>query len=545
MNIKDWKKYFPTGSKPREQQKEIINFVLDKFINGNKKFIIVEAGTGCGKSHVAITVAKYFNDKLKESSKYKKGTWLLTTQKILQNQYLKDFGPPKGELSSVKSSSNYKCEFFKQNRCSDSQLLIKEADPDSLFYKACSYRCKYKVSKKNFLQSEISVTNFPYFLTESSYVKKIEPRQLLVIDEGHTIEDELSKFIEVVVSEKFAKVILEIKTPDIKDQYQAYLWIRNEYLMALESNINEINKEIKEIQKRGEEDTAEAKRLTTNIDKLTKHKSKIDKFILLYDKENWVFNLIPAFQNSGRRLEFKPIDVGEYSDECLYRFGEKVLILSATILNKEAYCESIGIDIDKVEFLSVDSPFSTDNAPVIYLPVGDMSAQKIDDTLPDMAKTIEAILEQHPNEKGVIHTRTFKIANFLMKNIKNKRLITHESHNREDIINQYIKDKKPLVLVSPSSTEGLDLKDDLSRFQIICKLHWPYLGDELVQKRMEKYDYWYQYQAVKSIIQARGRSIRTKDDYAVTYILDNAFERLYSKNIKMFPTYFRKSLHFD
>ena len=62
---------------------------------------------------------------------------------------------------------------------------------------------------------------------------------------------------------------------------------------------------------------------------------------------------------------------------------------------------------------------------------------------------------------------------------------------------------------------------------------------------MEKYDYWYQYQAVKSIIQARGRSIRTKDDYAVTYILDNAFERLYSKNIKMFPTYFRKSLHFD
>jgi Rad3-related DNA helicase len=101
------------------------------------------------------------------------------------------------------------------------------------------------------------------------------------------------------------------------------------------------------------------------------------------------------------------------------------------------------------------------------------------------------------------------------------------------------------VLVSPSSTEGLDLKDDLSRFQIICKIHWPYLGDKLVKSRMEKYRHWYAYQAVKSLIQARGRSIRTEEDYAVTYILDDAFDRLYSNNLRMFPKYFRRSLHMD
>jgi Rad3-related DNA helicase len=174
-----------------------------------------------------------------------------------------------------------------------------------------------------------------------------------------------------------------------------------------------------------------------------------------------------------------------------------------------------------------------------------MAARDVDDTLPDLLKAVEAILADHPKEKGIIHTRTFKIAKYIEDNLKDKRLLFHSSEDREEVINEHMKSKKPTVLVSPSSTEGLDLKDELSRFQIICKIHWPYLGDKLVKSRMEKYHHWYAYQAVKSLIQARGRSIRTADDYAVTYILDDAFERLYSKNIRMFPKYFRKSLHMD
>lgn len=544
MNIKDWKKFFPFD-KPREQQIEIINFILERFTKGNKKFVIVEAETGCGKSAAAITVAKFFNANRLTTPNHERGAWLLTTQKILQNQYQKDFGPPKGELASVKSSSNYQCSFFKKNKCSESQVLLKDADQDSRFYKSCAFKCKYKVAKKNFLESKVSVTNFPYFLTESTYIQKIKPRSLLIIDEGHTIEDELSKFIEIVVSEKFAKIILKIDMPTIKDQHQAFLWIKNVYNPALANNISGLEQELSSFQEKNQEHTDEAKKVVKNLDKLNKHKTKIDKFILLYEKSNWVFNLIPEFQNSGRKLEFKPIDVGEYANECLYRFGQKVLILSATILDKKAYCESIGIKEKDAEFISVTSPFSSENAPVLYLPAGNMGFNDIDKTLPNLAKTIEAILSEHSKEKGIIHTRTFKIAKFLMENVNNNRIITHDSTNKESILNQYISSKKPLVLLSPSSTEGLDLKDDLSRFQIICKLHWPYLGDELVKKRMEKYKYWYSYQAVKSIIQARGRSIRNDDDYAVTYILDSDFDRLYSQNIKMFPQYFRKSLHFD
>lgn len=540
-----YKRYFPFPE-IRQEQTKAIDFALDAFINKDKRFVILEMGTGAGKSPVAIAVSKYMNSKTKVSDSYEKGTWFLTTQKILQDQYVKDFGGAKGDICSVKSSSNYQCHYFKKNKCSESLNLLKEADKSSKFYKSCTMGCGYRIAKRDFLTSKKSITNFPYFLTETMFVGGIKPRHFLVIDECHTIEDELSKFIEITVSEKFASAILEIEMPlDVEDQGKAFLWIRNTYTKALIGTISEIQEEIKELQEAGEASSDEAKRVSANLDRLNKHKSKIDKFLNLYDNENWIFNLIPTWNNSGRKLEFKPIDIGTYAEECLFKFGEKVLLLSATILNKEAYCESIGINLKDTAFVSIDSPFPVENTPVIYFPVGNMSIRGIDETLPKLVKAIKAILKDHPDEKGIIHTRTFKISKYIEENIKNSRILTHSSEDREEVIKKHMKSKKPTVLVSPSSTEGLDLKDDLSRFQIICKIHWPYLGDELVKSRMDKYTHWYAYQAVKSLIQARGRSIRTAEDYAVTYILDDGFESLYSRNIRMFPKYFRKSLHMD
>ena len=62
--------------------------------------------------------------------------------------------------------------------------------------------------------------------------------------------------------------------------------------------------------------------------------------------------------------------------------------------------------------------------------------------------------------------------------------------------------------------EGVDLKDDKSRFQIICKIPYPYLGDELVVQRMKKWNWWYSFETVKTIVQSIGRSIRSETDHA-------------------------------
>ena len=162
--------------------------------------------------------------------------------------------------------------------------------------------------------------------------------------------------------------------------------------------------------------------------------------------------------------------------------------------------------------------------------------------LPKLAKAVEAILENHKGQKGIIHCHTFKIAKYLKQNVKSSRLLIHTSENREATLQKHLKSKKATVLLSPSMTEGIDLYDDLSRFQIVCKIPYPFLGDKLVRKRMNKWRWWYPLQTAKSIVQAVGRSIRNHEDHAVTYILDGDWDRFWSKNRNMFPSDFKNCM---
>jgi len=143
----------------------------------------------------------------------------------------------------------------------------------------------------------------------------------------------------------------------------------------------------------------------------------------------------------------------------------------------------------------------------------------------------------------VVHNcHSYKVANYIMKNFKSKRLLTHNSDNRDEILEKHLKSKEPTVIVSPSMTEGVDLKGDLSRFQILCKVPYPYLGDKLVQKKMKKWTWWYPLQTSKTIIQSLGRSVRSSTDHAISYILDSDWNRFYGQNREMFPVDFKDSI---
>ena len=202
----------------RKEQEVAIDFALNTLINNNKKFAIIEAGTGVGKSAVGLTVGRYLDDYYSakfttDDIEYGQGTYFLTTQKILQEQYEKDFGRPKGSMKSLYSASNYQCSFKKGNDCRTSLQELKGEKKGSPFFKACAIGCKYKAKKKEFLESRESITNFPYFILESTYSGKITPRNVLIVDEAHNTEDVLSKFVEMGISQYFAEKIIKVKWP--------------------------------------------------------------------------------------------------------------------------------------------------------------------------------------------------------------------------------------------------------------------------------------------------------------------------------------------
>ena len=537
-----YESHFPFGA-IRDQQREAIEFALREFESG-KRFVIIEAGTGVGKSAIGVCISRALSSWLPHKEEYKRGAYFLTTQKILQEQYLDDFGGCKGPMTSIKSSSNYQCKYHKKQSCGESQRLLKlEQDKTSKFFRSCSFSCVYKETKSKFMESPESITNFSYFLAETTYAGKLLPRDVLVVDESHNSDSELSKFVEVSVSEKFAQTVLNLQMPKtLNSERAAFDWIKNVYITKLTSHLKHIEAMFE--QHAGlREKVKEFDALSRQIEMLDKHMCKVNRFIDLFDEDNWVFNITETEDRKTRRLEFKPIDISPYSEQSLFKFGRKVLMLSATILNQRAFCESLGIPLEDASFISLPSPFPVENRPVLVSSIGKMSAGEIDNTLPKLAEAVRQILAAHPNEKGIIHCHSYKVSSYIMKNIKNRRLLTHKSEDREDVLNQHISSKEPTVLVTPSMTEGVDLKGNLSRFQIICKVPYPYLGDKLVQKRMRKWSWWYPLQTAKTIIQSLGRSIRSADDHAVSYILDSDWDRFYGQQRDMFPESFRDSIH--
>ena len=534
--------HFPFGE-VREPQKKAIDFALEAYASG-KRFVVLEAGTGVGKSAIGLTIARYLTANYPENqtSGFQQGAYFLTTQKILQEQYVKDFGGEEGSMCQVMSATNYQCKFHKKQNCAESLRQLKlEPDKTSKFARTCSFQCTYKEEKRKFMQSTESVTNFSYFLAETFYAGKLIPRSLLVIDEAHNTDTELCGFVEISMSERFAKTALKMEMPDITTQKQAWRWICEEYEPRLRAHVKHYEETIEKFNL-ADKIKSDFASLAKQYEMLDKHICKVHRFQELYDEDNWVFNLAEGEGRGMRKLEFKPIDVSGYAEQILFKNGRRVLMMSATILNREGFCKMLGIGEEDCAFISIPSPFPPENHPIFTYPIAKMSAGTIDQDLPKLAQAVKAILDQHPNEKGIIHCHTFKIAKYLQQNVKSNRLLIHGSEDRIQKLQEHMSSSKPTVLLSPSMQEGVDLKDDLSRFQIICKVPYPYLGDKIVKKRMHRWPWWYPLQTAKTIVQSIGRSVRSQEDHAVSYILDADWHRFYDKSADLFPESFRNSL---
>lgn len=426
--------------------------------------------------------------------------------------------------------------------CGESLRLLQGARRGSAFWNACIANCTYKKAKKHFIDANLGVTNFSYFLAETQYAGKIEPRQLLIVDEAHNTPDELSKFIEVNVTEQFCKNFLGITLLDKSTQLQTIRWIQDVYMPKLEVKVLHFEKNLESyVNLKSKIESGEFASLAKKYEILDKHACKMRRFLKIWDKNNWVMDEQFSSERNARKIQFKPIDVAEYAPDMLHKFGEYCLYMSATILDEVAFAQLLGIQPDHVESARIPSPFPLENRPIIYSPIGKMSASHIDASLPKLVQAVKMILEAHPNEKGIIHTNSYKIANHIKRNLRSKRLLVHNSETRDSTLQEHTKSKHPTVLLSPSMTEGVDLQGDLSRFQIICKVPFPYLGDKLIRKKMNKWKWWYDLQTAKTVIQAVGRSIRSDTDSAVTYILDSSWERFYGNNKKLFGPEFSKN----
>ena len=170
----------------------------------------------------------------------------------------------------------------------------------------------------------------------------------------------------------------------------------------------------------------------------------------------------------------------------------------------------------------------------------------MDDAIPSLCNEIERIVDEFSTRKGVIHTHSYSINQRVCQHLAGEygdRIITHGQNprDREKAIRRHCASRGASVLVSPSLTEGIDLKGDLARFQIVCKVPYPRL-DVYTRERCTRDRSWYELQTAWRLVQMTGRAVRSDTDSATTFVLDSHFEKFVSRNERILPDWWLESI---
>lgn len=511
---------FPT---PRPHARETIEKV-EKAIADKKRFILIGAPTGSGKSSTAVAVARTLK------------SVILTPTRILQDQYANT--PQFDKEYTIKGKSNYNCGLHPHMKvdeavcCSDivadnNRSIIPFPLPESVGNLAkalksqCAAReaCPYYTKIYNIGKVPGAVPNFDLFFRIKQYQGSnwgTDMGKCLVIDEAHQL---ISKAKDVFgftcsnmqVSKLFGPAAVRHKDETVLD------WLTR--LKKLASD------ELKE--------ETDGKK----VSKIDAFHKRVD-YVLAQDLSNVKKFYIEDLEDE---IEIKPLDMRYLKDKIFFPF-ETVIMLSATF--PDNFTELLGITSDECIRIDVPSFFSVTNRPIVSFV--DLPVVNKETVLNEVDPTIECldkILNHHKDHKGIIHTGNYK---FLMqlKGIygSNRRMIwVNQEDAKDERFKYHTESPHPTVLVTPSFMEGVDLKDDLARFGILLKMPYPAL-DEYAKRMMKIFPSWYNSTTALSICQAYGRQVRNENDWARFYILDGMFGKMYLRAKRSFSEYFREAL---
>lgn len=531
----DWMVYWSfKGHNPRNSQIKLIN-EINWAIGEGYKNIILEAGTGTGKSAIATTLANMYDD-----------SYILTMTKQLQEQYLDDFGEM---LVEIKGRGNYKCNYKGScDFCIKSEYNLRK----------CS-DCEFSLAFKQAVEAENVITNYDFLYYAGVANPLLNSRELLILDEAHNLERKMlmlssSDLNREYISTKFGIDIFEPlmhATKSMNDlKRNSKYWVR-----LCDDLINECKKRIKKIE--GDAN----KTVQVTLDEFESDPSKysnfdyVEKQNLEQDMKTFVSislglhhnELIIDLPNKDEILdgkmdisaEFKPYSVLDDTQNLL-KLGNIRIFLTGTLGSKEKFCEWNNINLDETYYIYEKSPFDVANRPIYADFVGRMSGQRRG--IPNWKNQraidkIKELLDRHQGQKGVIHTSSNEQAFWIIENLKDYPLVFVGGEDRNIVLKEFTQSKENLILIGASIKDGVDFKGDLCRFQIVFKIPYPQLNEQ-VKYRRDMDPKWFYYQTVMALMQAYGRGIRDTDDWCVMYIIDSSFKQLFDYNRGFFNEYF-------
>ena len=540
--------HFPSKYTPRPIQRKVIADI-DSAIKSGYKNILLCMPTGVGKSHIAMTVAKSLGT-----------SFIVTAQKILQDQYTRDFEfvyPMKGKSNfpclaiyertgisyneaaldpemgcnfgvcswETKTPEGNKKTEYCEHKPSISMLAVFNRGTEDEQVLPINEKCHYYNQKFQALQATHALFNYSSYFQTRLYSKGIEDhlvRECLVADEAHEIENQIIGYIGLDILPSYMTV-LDLQLADfVTDTIDGIIEIMDTLVDGYTRLIRKLEAD--------DPRTDQTLRLRRRRELIDTSATEIKN-----DPENFVVQEHKDISDKVTKISIKPIEVGKY----IKRFFDMPhqLFMSATI-HKRRFCKTMDMPESECAFVEVPlSPFPAISRSIKFHNVRRLNYRSTAEDYDAVYRKAEEIMDQYRDKKGLVLTTTKRQCGDLQNLVGSRVSVAHEGVDgkRAAVLDAHARTHRPNVIASPSLWYGVDLKDDLSRFQIIIKTPYLSMADKRTKVKAQRDWDWYRYATMVKLLQGFGRSVRNESDYCDTHVLDGAAWQLILSMKKYVP----------
>ncbi|MFB6157530.1 MAG: helicase C-terminal domain-containing protein [Haloferacaceae archaeon] len=509
----------------RGNQREALERIRDAFAAGNQA-VLVRAPTGSGKSLLARAVAGAARTADEAEPAEPIGAYYTTPQVSQLDAAAAD--PLLDDLRVIRGKPNYTCILP-----GETDTRVDRAPCARVSGYDCSvrHRCPYFGDRAIASNGAIAAMTLAYFMRTAGS-EAFGTRDVVVIDEAHGLAEWAEMYATIDLGPKTVPVWDEVSVPDFDGADDPV-----ERATRFAESLADVCERAKS--SFGDELTPEE---AARRDRLAEVASELRWFVT--DRRNpsspttWVID-----QEADGRTSVKPLNPERHLSHTVWDRGQRFLLLSATILDREAFCRGVGLDPVRTALVDVDHTFPVGNRPLYDVTQGEMTYERREETVPEVARLLVRLMARHPDEKGIVHAHSYAIASELGRRLREAgvgpRVRAHGRDDRDAELERWKATDAPELFLSVKMEEALDLEGDLARWQVVCKAPYRNTSDSRVARRLEAGRWaWYHRDALRTVIQACGRVVRGPEDYGATYLADSTLLSLFDRAESAVPDWF-------
>ena len=514
---------FPAPSYRGNQQQALGN-IGEAFAAGND-VVLVRAPTGSGKSLLARAIAGCARRPDEADPQDAIGAYYTTPQVSQLDDVASD--PLLSDLQVIRGKRNYSCLLPGET---DTPVDRAPCARETGFDCEIRHRCPYFSDRTIAANRSIAAMTLAYFM-QTAGSDAFGRRDVVVVDEAHGLAEWAEMYATIDLRPRTVPVWDEVSVPDVDGVEAAARFAdrlvdvctrrKNTLVGAKELSIAEV----------------------TERDRLQELISNLKWFVSDYRNPQSTSTWVVDGEGADSPVTIKPLNPERYLKHTVWDRGNKFALLSATMLDKEGFCRGVGLDPEATALVDVSHTFPVENRPLYDVTQGKMTYEHREETIPKIARLLVRLLAKHDEEKGIVHAHSYAIADALVDRLRefgvDERIRTHDREDRDSQLASWLATDDPELFVSVKMEEALDLEGNLARWQVLCKAPYPNTRDSRVARRLEEGQWgWYYRTALKTVIQACGRVVRSPDDHGRTYLADASLLDLFERSRGAMPDWF-------